>query len=95
MADGIKVEGPGRQRLVMFQESALFPWLDCLGNVMFGLKLDDESRRSGAARDRRIDISSLVGLEQVRQRPTCTSSPAACGSAWRWRGRSRPIRGCC
>lgn len=39
LADGKVVEGPGRQRLVMFQESALFPWLDAFGNVMFGLKL--------------------------------------------------------
>src|SRR5919107_705510 len=39
LADGKLVEGPGRQRLVMFQESALFPWLDAFGNVMFGLKL--------------------------------------------------------
>ncbi len=41
-ADGEKVEGPGRQRLVMFQESALFPWLTAFGNVMFGLKLRDD-----------------------------------------------------
>lgn len=42
LADGGPVEGPGRERLVMFQESALFPWLTVFGNVMFGLKLRDD-----------------------------------------------------
>lgn len=36
---GGKITGPGRDRLVMFQDSALFPWLNVRGNVMFGLKL--------------------------------------------------------
>src|SRR3989475_8422097 len=38
-ANGKPVTGPGRERLVMFQEPALFPWLNVFGNVLFGLKL--------------------------------------------------------
>jgi NitT/TauT family transport system ATP-binding protein len=62
-ADGQPVDGPGRHRLVMFQESALFPWLDTLGNVMFGLKLIPEI--SGDERQRiAVDHLKLVGLEK-------------------------------
>ena len=46
LADCEPVTGPGRHRLIMFQESALFPWLTVFGNVMFGLKLVPELTRS-------------------------------------------------
>ena len=40
-ADGKPIDEPGPHRLMMFQESALFPWLTVLGNVLFGLKLSN------------------------------------------------------
>ena len=65
LADGKLVQGPGRQRLVMFQESALFPWLDAFGNVMFGLKLRDDLK----PRERREiaeHFLKLVGLAKFK-----------------------------
>ena len=63
LADSKPVTGPGWQRLVMFQEAALFPWLTVFGNVMFGLKLNtdltDAERRSLAR-----EHLALVGLEK-------------------------------
>jgi sulfonate transport system ATP-binding protein len=63
LADGEPVVGPGRQRLVMFQEPALFPWLTAFGNVMFGLKLrDDLSNRE--RREIAWEHLVLVGLDE-------------------------------
>jgi NitT/TauT family transport system ATP-binding protein len=65
LADGKVVAGPGRQRLVMFQESALFPWLDAFGNVMFGLKLrpDLTNKQRRRIADEYLD---LVGLGKFK-----------------------------
>ena len=63
MADGRMVTVPGRDRMMMFQESALFPWLDVLGNVLFGLKLKPNLNNK-----ERIEVAKfyiqLVGLER-------------------------------
>jgi len=63
LADGRPVTAPGRERLVMFQEPALFPWLTVFGNVLFGLKL-----KPNLSRKDRHDVAKyyleLVGLSR-------------------------------
>lgn len=39
LLDGEEVTGPGADRTVMFQEHGLFPWLNVIENVKFGMKL--------------------------------------------------------
>jgi len=63
LTDGKPITEAGRDRMMMFQESALFPWLDVTGNVLFGLKLKPGLR----AKERREVAEfylNLVGLEK-------------------------------
>jgi NitT/TauT family transport system ATP-binding protein len=47
--DGNPVQGPGTDRILLFQELGLFPWLTVRQNVEFGLKM------TGVSRDERRD----------------------------------------
>jgi NitT/TauT family transport system ATP-binding protein len=61
VTNGAQVSGPGRDRVVMFQDSALFPWLTALGNVMFGLNLLPHLTRAERL-ERAHHHLALVGL---------------------------------
>jgi len=66
LADGNLVSEPGPDRMMMFQEHALFPWLPVLGNVLFGLKL----KRKLNSKERREVAQyylKLVGLEKFEK----------------------------
>jgi NitT/TauT family transport system ATP-binding protein len=62
LVDGSPVQGPGRDRMVMFQESALFPWRSVRGNVRFGLELKPNLDRA-ARNEVTTFYLQLVGLE--------------------------------
>ena len=39
LVDGVEVRSPSRDRAMVFQAYTSFPWLTCIGNVVFGLKI--------------------------------------------------------
>jgi NitT/TauT family transport system ATP-binding protein len=59
--DGHPVDGPSPQRLLMFQEPALFPWLTVKQNLKFGLRAKGLSGRD--AERLALEYITLVHLE--------------------------------
>lgn len=58
---GKKVEGPGPDRGVVYQTTALFPWLTVMGNVEYGPKSRGVPKKE--RRERAMHYIKLVGLE--------------------------------
>jgi NitT/TauT family transport system ATP-binding protein len=65
LVDGNPVDGPGRDRGMVFQGYTLFPWLTVLRNVAFGLEMGG-SGRSTAETDAGewIELVGLKGFEE-------------------------------
>ena len=65
--DGIDVAGPDSDRLVVFQETALFPWMNVFENVMYGPSVQ---RRVPAAQAEAESSALLakVGLLEFRDK---------------------------
>lgn len=64
-ADDKEVRGPGTDRILLFQEAALFPWLDVQHNVEFGLRQAGVSKQERAVIARKyIEMVNLRGFEK-------------------------------
>jgi NitT/TauT family transport system ATP-binding protein len=63
--DGRPIRKPGRERMVVFQEPALYPWLNVRANVDLGLKIAGRKR---AERIRLVDrYLALVNLRKFER----------------------------
>lgn len=60
LLDGKPITGPGRDRGIVFQQYALFPWRTALQNIEFGLEIAGDA--SAVRRDKALHYLDLVGL---------------------------------
>jgi NitT/TauT family transport system ATP-binding protein len=64
--DGVTVSGPGPERVLMFQDAALYPWLSVLQNLTFPLRANGLSRREADGRAREfLHRVQLAGFEDA------------------------------
>ena len=64
-ADGHEVHTPGIDRVLLFQEAALFPWLDVQRNVEFGLRQAGiPAKRRAELAQHYIELVHLQGFER-------------------------------
>lgn len=64
--NGSPVTGPGRDRLVLFQESALFPWMTTWDNILYGPRARSETGKETL--DMADFLLNKVGLGQFRKK---------------------------
>lgn len=60
--NGRPIVKPGRDRAMVFQQPSLLPWRSVLGNVVYGLEMQN-SMRKAEARQRAREFIKLVGLD--------------------------------
>ena len=63
---GSPVTGPGQDRLVLFQESALFPWMTTYDNIMYGPRARGEDTKEMA--EQAEFLLNKVGLDAFRDK---------------------------
>ena len=64
--DGTPITGPDRERLVLFQESALFPWMSTWDNILYGPRARGEL--TAEALSHAEFLLNKVGLSEFRDK---------------------------
>ncbi|MGE4506829.1 MAG: ABC transporter ATP-binding protein, partial [Desulfovibrionaceae bacterium] len=67
LLDGKSVTGPGPDRLVVFQETALFPWMTTFENVSYGPRVQRKLPRKQYT-DETMKLLELVGLRDFKDK---------------------------
>src|SRR5437773_10740501 len=66
LLDGAPIPGPNRDRLVVFQETALFPWMTTWDNILYGPRARGELTRD--ALEFGEFLLAKVGLQDFRDK---------------------------
>ena len=67
LLDGKPVTGPGADRVVMFQEHALFPWRNVIENVRFGMEIAGAPKEE--QEQKAMKYLRMMQLEEYRDYP--------------------------
>lgn len=67
LLDGEKIRGAGADRVVMFQEHGLFPWLNVIDNVKFGLKMAKQPKEE--QEEKALYYLKMVNLSEYKDYP--------------------------
>jgi NitT/TauT family transport system ATP-binding protein len=67
LIDGQSISGPGPDRLVVFQETALFPWMTTFENVSYGPRVQRKLSREVYEKET-MKLLELVGLKDFKDK---------------------------
>lgn len=67
LLDEEEIKGPGAERTVMFQEHGLYPWLNVIQNVKFGMQLNGVPRKE--QEQRAMHYLEMMQLQNYKDYP--------------------------
>ena len=67
LLDGKRITGPGKDRMVVFQETALIPWQTAYQNLVFGPKIRGDMSRAELAKEANR-LLQRVGLSEFKDK---------------------------
>ena len=68
LLNGKPVTGPGADRTVMFQEHALFPWLNVIQNVKFGMEMTGVPKEEQEKRaDKYLEMMQALKKDELTE----------------------------